>query len=181
MKKNVLMISLLAMSVGFTACNKDNGNPDTSIPEGTADVTIEENNIDVTSENITTWTQYATAVANLLVKDANDLNKAWSVSYNDGEPYAQTFKTFGGEYQSAVACVQQIVDGCIDIAGEVGTAKIGEPRDLWSLGTVGTLLMTTATTSSVSETPSTVHSTIRRLLTLWLPSPRLRTRHFITM
>ena len=43
MKKNVLMISLLAMSVGFTACNKDNGNPDTSIPEGTADVTIEEN------------------------------------------------------------------------------------------------------------------------------------------
>ena len=128
------MISLLAMSVGFTACNKDNGTPDTSIPEGTADVTIEENNIDVTSENITTWTQYATAVANLLVKDANDLNKAWSVSYNDGEPYAQTFKTFGGEYQSAVACVQQIVDGCIDIAGEVGTAKIGEPRDLWEAG-----------------------------------------------
>ena len=134
MKKNVLMISLLAMSVGFTACNKDNETPEISIPEGTADVTIEENNIDVTSENISTWTQYATAVANLLTKDANDLNKAWSVSYNGGEPYAQTFKTFGGEYKSAVACVQQIVDGCIDIAGEVGTAKIGEPRDLWETG-----------------------------------------------
>lgn len=134
MKKNVLMISLLAMSVGFTACNKDNETPEISIPEGTADVTIEENNIDVTSENIGTWTQYATAVANLLAKDANDLNKAWSVSYNGGEPYAQTFKTFGGEYKSAVACVQQIVEGCIDIAGEVGTAKIGEPRDLWESG-----------------------------------------------
>lgn len=137
MKKQLFLIGLMAMSMSFTACNKDDNNNDNNngngntIPEGTADVTIQENNIDVTSQNIGTWTQYATAVANLLAKDANDLNKAWSVSYNGGEPYAQTFKTFGGEYQSAAACVQQIVDGCIDIAGEVGTAKIGEPRDLW--------------------------------------------------
>lgn len=134
MKKNVFMISLLALSLGFTACNNDDSNGEKSIPEGTADVTINENNIDVTSQNITTWTQYATAVANLLAKDASDLNQAWSVSYNGGEAYAQTFKNFGGEYQSAAACVQQIVDGCIDIAGEVGTAKIGEPRDLWEAG-----------------------------------------------
>ncbi len=133
MKKNVFVISLLAMGLGFTACNNDN-NEKPGIPEGTADVTIDENNIDVTAQNIGTWTQYATAVANLLAKDASDLNKAWSESYNDGEPYAQTFKTFGGEYKSAAACVQQIVDGCIDIAGEVGTAKIGEPRDLWETG-----------------------------------------------
>ncbi|MCR5535139.1 MAG: peptidase M75 [Bacteroidaceae bacterium] len=134
MKKNVFMISLLAMSVGFTACNKDNETPEITIPEGTANVTIEENNIDVTSKNINTWTQYATAVVNLLAKDASDLNKAWSESYNGGEAYAETFKNFGGEYRSAAACVQQIVDGCIDIAGEVGTAKIGEPRDLWEAG-----------------------------------------------
>ncbi len=133
MKKNVFVISLLAMGLGFTACNNDN-NEKPGFPEGTADVTIDENNIDVTAQNIGTWTQYATAVANLLAKDASDLNKAWSESYNDGEPYAQTFKTFGGEYKSAAACVQQIVDGCIDIAGEVGTAKIGEPRDLWETG-----------------------------------------------
>jgi len=133
MKKNVFVISLLAMGLGFTACNNDN-NEKPGIPEGTADVTIDENNIDVTAQNIGTWTQYATAVANLLAKDASDLNKAWSESYNDGEPYAQTFKTFGGEYKSAAACVQQIVDGCVDIAGEVGTAKIGEPRDLWETG-----------------------------------------------
>ena len=134
MRKNVFMISLLALSLGFTACNNDDSNGEKSIPEGTADVTISENNIDVTSQNITTWTQYATAVANLLAKDASDLNQAWSVSYNGGEAYAETFKNFGGEYQSAAACVQQIVDGCIDIAGEVGTAKIGEPRDLWEAG-----------------------------------------------
>ena len=134
MKKNVFMISLLALSLGFTACNNDDSNGEKSIPEGTADVTINENNIDVTSQNITTWTQYATAVANLLTKDASDLNQAWSVSYNGGDAYAETFKNFGGEYHSAAACVQQIVDGCIDIAGEVGTAKIGEPRDLWEAG-----------------------------------------------
>ena len=103
MRKNVFMISLLALSLGFTACNNDDSNGEKSIPEGTADVTISENNIDVTSQNITTWTQYATAVANLLAKDASDLNQAWSVSYNGGEAYAETFKNFGGEYQSAAA------------------------------------------------------------------------------
>ncbi len=138
MRKNVLMIGLMALCLGFAACSDDNkddnGGGLNTIPEGTEDVEIQDNNIDVTPENITAWTQYATAVANLLTKDASDLNKAWSVSYNDGEPYAQTFKDFGGEYQSAAACVQQIVDGCIDIASEVGTAKIGEPRDLWEAG-----------------------------------------------
>ena len=135
MKKQTLLVCLLAMSLGFTACsNDDNENDKKSIPEGTSEVDINENNIDVTAQNIGTWTQYATAVANLLAKDASDLNQAWSISYNGGEPYAQTFKSFGGEYQSAAACVQQIVDGCIDIAGEVGTAKIGEPRDLWEAG-----------------------------------------------
>jgi predicted lipoprotein len=136
--KKVLMMAALAMSFCFAACsddNKENENNDGGgLPEGTADVTIQENNIDVTSANINTWTQYATAVANLLTKDASDLNEAWAVSYKDGEAYAETFKNFGGEYQSASACVQQIVDGCIDIAGEVGTAKIGEPRDLWEAG-----------------------------------------------
>ena len=138
--KKILMMAALAMSFCFVACDKDNENNGNGnnggggLPEGTADVTIQENNIDVTSANINTWTQYATAVANLLAKDASDLNEAWAVSYKDGEPYAQTFKTFGGEFQSASACVQQIVDGCIDIAGEVGTAKIGEPRDLWEAG-----------------------------------------------
>ncbi len=136
MKKQLFLSGLLAMSLGFIACNDDNNNGENqkTIPEGTSEVTISENNIEVTGENISTWMQYATAVANLLARDASDLNEAWSVSYNGGEAYARTFKSFGAEYQSAAACVQQIVDGCIDIASEVGTAKIGEPRDLWESG-----------------------------------------------
>ena len=128
MKKNIFAMGLLALSLGFTACDNED---EKEFPEGTSEVSIDEQDIEVTSANINTWTQYAVAVANLLAKDASDLNSAWSKAYKGGEAYAQTFKSFGGEYKSASACVQQIVDGCIDIAGEVGTSKIGEPRDLW--------------------------------------------------
>lgn len=128
MKKNFFAMGLLALSLGFTACDNED---EKEFPEGTSEVSIDEQDIEVTSANINTWTQYAVAVANLLAKDASDLNSAWSEAYKGGEAYAQTFKSFGGEYKSASACVQQIVDGCIDIAGEVGTSKIGEPRDLW--------------------------------------------------
>lgn len=128
MKKNIFAVGLLALSLGFTACDNED---EKEFPEGTNEVEIEEHDIEVTSANIGTWTQYAVAVANLLAKDASDLNSAWAEAYKGGEAYAQTFKSFGGEYRSASACVQQIVDGCIDIAGEVGTSKIGEPRDLW--------------------------------------------------
>ena len=76
MKKNVFVISLLTLSLGFAACNNDESNDSKSIPEGTSEVEIIENNIDVTEQNINTWTQYATAVANLLAKDASDLNEA---------------------------------------------------------------------------------------------------------
>lgn len=131
MKKNIFAVGLLALSLGFTACDNED---EKDFPEGTSEVTIDEQDIEVTSANINTWTQYAVAVANLLAKDASDLNSAWSEAYKGGEAYAQTFKSFGGEYKSASACVQQIVDGCIDIAGEVGTSKIGEPRDLWEHG-----------------------------------------------
>ncbi len=132
MKKNLFVVGLLAMSLGFVSC--DDENEEKQVPEGTEEVTIDEHNIEVSSQNVSTWTQYAVAVANLLAKDASDLNEAWSESYKGGESYAETFKSFGGEFKSASACVQQIVDGCIDIASEVGTSKIGEPRDLWNSG-----------------------------------------------
>ena len=34
----------------------------------------------------------------------------------------------------ALVCVEQIIDGCMDIANEVGTAKIGDPYDLYVSG-----------------------------------------------
>ena len=36
--------------------------------------------------------------------------------------------------QSALVCVEQIIDGCLDISDEVGTAKIGDPYDLFKSG-----------------------------------------------
>ena len=131
MKKYLFMAALAALSLGFTACSDDD---DKTVPEGTSEVNINDNNLDVTAENVDTWTLYASAVAQLLAKDASDLNEAWTVDYN-GEPFAVTFKNHNEKpYLSAVNCLEQIVDGCIDIASEVGTAKIGEPRDLWVAG-----------------------------------------------
>lgn len=134
MKKNLFVIGLMAMSLGFAACGDDEDvkttEPGTkSIPEGTADVTIETNNIDVTSGNIANWGTYAKLVAQLLKNDAKSLNDAWTTG-----GYAETFKTHGAPFVSYGSCIEQIIDGCIDIAGEVGEAKIGEPRDLWEAG-----------------------------------------------
>ncbi len=36
--------------------------------------------------------------------------------------------------QAALVCVEQIIDGCMDIANEVGNAKIGDPYDLYKAG-----------------------------------------------
>ncbi len=38
------------------------------------------------------------------------------------------------ETGSALVCVEQIIDGCLDISDEVGTAKIGDPYDLYVSG-----------------------------------------------
>ena len=130
MKKQVFTVAALAFAIGFASCSSDD---EKVMPEGTGEVTIHDNNLDVTAENVSTWTTYANAVARLLAKDAEDLNEAWATDYN-GTPYATTFKTHGAPYTSAVSCLEQIVEGCIDIASEVGTAKIGEPRDLWEAG-----------------------------------------------
>ena len=136
MKKFLFMTGLLAVSLGFIACDDDE---EKTIPEGTGEVTINDNNLEVTAGNVDIWTLYASAVAQLLAKDAKDLNKAWTEDYvKDGVSqgaFAETFKNHDkAPYLSAVNCLEEIVDGCIDIASEVGTAKIGEPRDLWVAG-----------------------------------------------
>lgn len=41
-----------------------------------------------------------------------------------------------GKSRTALACVEQMIDGCIDISSEVGDAKIGEPHDLYRLGKI---------------------------------------------
>ncbi|MBP5770347.1 MAG: peptidase M75 [Bacteroidaceae bacterium] len=38
------------------------------------------------------------------------------------------------ETLSALVCIEQIIDGCLDISDEVGNAKIGDPYDLYKHG-----------------------------------------------
>lgn len=135
MKKNVFLVALLAMGLTtFTACDEENN--EKTIPEGIADVNFEEDQTAVTDANLTNWVQYSVQVANLLTKDASDLKNAWTDSYNGGDAYSEQFKNpgTGKTFVSYSNCVQQIIEGCADIANEVGTAKIGEPRDLWEKG-----------------------------------------------
>lgn len=135
MKKNVFLVALLAMGLTtFTACDEENN--EKTIPEGIADVDFEEDQTAVTDANLTNWVQYSVQVANLLTKDASDLKNAWTDSYNGGDAYSEQFKNpgTGKTFASYSNCVQQIIEGCADIANEVGTAKIGEPRDLWEKG-----------------------------------------------
>ena len=135
MKKAVL-ISVAALATMFLGSCKDDEPESNGIPEGTANAEINEDRTLVTSENVTNWTQYAVQVANLLAKDATTLRNAWVTDYKGLGSYADQFKNPGAskDYTSYIGCAQQIIEGCADIANEVGTAKIGEPRDLWESG-----------------------------------------------
>lgn len=79
--------------------------------------------------NANAWAQYMRNTAQLLVDDVTTLVDAW----NNG--YAEKFKKHdGGDFTSGLSCIEQLIDGCIDIAGEVGQAKIGDPYDLYVSG-----------------------------------------------
>ena len=81
------------------------------------------------SGNANAWAQYMRNTAQLLVDDVTILCDAW----NNG--YADKFKSHnGGDFTSGLSCIEQLIDGCIDIAGEVGQAKIGDPYDLYVSG-----------------------------------------------
>ena len=81
--------------------------------------------------NKTAWVQYMRNTAQLLVNDVTTLVDAW----NNG--YAAAFKSHnGGDFTSGLSCIEQLIDGCIDIAGEVGEAKIGEPYDYYAAGDI---------------------------------------------
>ncbi len=117
------------MGLTLAACSEDDPKP--APRPGEADSAA----IDYTAENAKSWGNYMTQVGVLLKKDAADLHSNWTVSYNGGESFAEQFKQHkGGDYSSALSCVEQIIDGCADIANEVGTAKIGDPYHLYISG-----------------------------------------------
>lgn len=128
MKKNFFYAAALAMGLTFsmTACSN----------EDTPTEPIDAANIDYTSENATSWNNYMKAVVTLLLRDASDLYEYWNDSYKGGESYAETFKNHRAPFNSAGSCVQQVIDGCVDIATEVGDAKIGDPYSKYQAGDV---------------------------------------------
>lgn len=81
------------------------------------------------------WGNYMLNVATLLKNDAQSLYDAWNKSYDNGDAYATTFKSHNNStYSSAINCIEEIFDGCADIASEVGTSKIKAPYDLYKSG-----------------------------------------------
>lgn len=120
---------LIASAITLTGCSKNEDDPDIKpVENNSAD-------IDYTERNAASWGNYMTQVAVLLRNDARTLYDSWAHSYNGGPSFAASFKAHnGGDYSSALSCVEQIIEGCADIANEVGTAKIGDPYQLYVSG-----------------------------------------------
>ena len=78
--------------------------------------------------------EYLAAVTEAFHTDTEALYKAWaSGSQDEGyEGYGETFYLAGqegGKFYSQVDAMQQLVNGCIDIADEVANGKIADPYD----------------------------------------------------
>lgn len=110
------------VALSFSACNDDDNDEDE----------VHVASVDPSSDNIDNWGKYMTIVSKLLVNDATTLYTDWNVEYNNtGRSYAAYFKS---SEVSAQEAAQQIIEGCADIANEVGESKIGEPVSLWTEG-----------------------------------------------
>lgn len=131
MKKKFLKLMTLAIGLSMTAesCGSDNNDS-----YGEDNEQQEAIDLDYTAENAASWHNYMKNVATLLRNDAGNLYSYWAESYDGGDAYSVTFGDHKAPFSSALNCVEQIIDGCYDIANEVGTAKIKEPYDLYTSG-----------------------------------------------
>ena len=124
MKKNLFFAALLlTATMFFAACNKND-----DVTPGSQQ---EAADLDYNAQNAKSWANYMVQVGYLLQQDATTLNDAWTKSYEGGKAFKEIFLN-----QQALVCVEQIIDGCSNIANEVGTAKIGDPYDLYFSGKV---------------------------------------------
>ncbi len=125
MKKNFFYVAALVLGLSFTMTACDSDDDDVVAPE----------DIDYTAENADSWHNYMRNVAALLRTDATSLYDAWNTSYNGGASYASSFKAHSiSDYTSAWNCIEQIIDGCVEIANEVGETKIGDPYSKYVAG-----------------------------------------------
>lgn len=118
--KRIFFLASLLCATAFTACNNDD-------PETPSVEISDAADLDYSAAYAASWANYSKNVAALLKADAQRLNDEWTNSF------AEQFRTarFSGSFNESL---QQVLDGCIDIANEVGTAKIGEPYDYWLEG-----------------------------------------------
>lgn len=134
MKKHIYLLGalILGLSTCLVACDDDDDDDSSS-----SDSSTSTSNYDYaySSSNADSWMNYAINTAKLLSSDASDLYEAWNDSYDGGDAFATTFTAHeSGDYKSALNCVEQIIEGCRDIANEVGEAKIGDPLNLYQQG-----------------------------------------------
>lgn len=135
MKKAILWMAVSAVVATMASCSSDKNEPD--VPVGPVTPVDDAANIEYTTSNASSWGNYMTQVSKLLVQDATDLNNAWGQSYEGGAAFKEQFRNHQGTaYPSAVTSMLEVVDGCADIANEVGTAKIGDPFALYQAGNV---------------------------------------------
>lgn len=126
MKKNRYFTgAVLLAGLSLTAASCSNDEP----PAPAGGPTAEEiANLEYTATYAASWNNYMANVASLLAKDAATLYASWNTSYDGGPAFAATFKAHNSsDYPSAKSCIEQIIDGCCDIASEVGETKIGDP------------------------------------------------------
>lgn len=130
MIKKFLFIAAIACSVSLASCSDDDNNGGSVDP-----VNPDSADVDYNSTNAASWGNYMYQVSALLKNDAATLYDAWASSYEGGAAYADIFKNHNtNQYPSSESCIQQIIDGCVVIASEVGTAKIGDPYNLYVSG-----------------------------------------------
>lgn len=129
MKKDFFYATALVLGLAFTAtaCSDDDDNS-----------TVNPADIEYNSENAASWHNYMRNVAALLKTDATNLYDSWNTSYKGGASFATSFKAHNGAYNfsSAWNCIEQVIDGCVEISNEVGETKIGDPYNKYMANNV---------------------------------------------
>lgn len=121
----LLFAATFMLALGTAACSDNNDDGDDEFKYAAE--------LDYSADNAEQWGNYMLVVANLLKQDAASLYDYWENgggAYSTG--YASIFKNHNSnEYPSALSCVEEIIDGCTEIASEVGSTKIGDPYNLY--------------------------------------------------
>lgn len=129
MRKNFFYAAALVLGLAFTAtaCSDDDDNS-----------TVNPADIEYNSENAASWHNYMRNVAALLKADATNLYDSWNTSYKGGASFATSFKAHNGAYNfsSTWNCIEQVIDGCVEISNEVGETKIGDPYNKYMANNV---------------------------------------------